>query len=494
MAPTPTIEQDLPTEVPDIEKQDRPVLCVDLDGTLLATDTFLESTILLFKRNPLSFLFFIPLWACKGLAFLKQQVANRISLDVASLPYRQDVLGFIRQEFRSGRRLVLATGADQKFAKAVGEHLNIFSDIMASDGKTNFIGSNKRQGLEMRFGLRGFDYIGNDSPDLEVWKSANGAIIVSSSTTLLEHTAQHTPVLQCFPQPSPTFTTFLKALRIHQWIKNTIIFLPLLTAQMIFETGFLASACMAFLCFGFCASGIYVFNDLLDLPADRRHPKKKERPFASGSLPIPIGLLCLPALISGSFILAWATLPPAFLTMLILYGLTTTAYSLYLKQLMMVDVLTLASLYSLRIFAGGVAVGISVSSWLLAFSMFFFLSLAFAKRHGELQFRKVSKNQGVERRAYIGEDKAILGTMGTISGYMSVLVFALYINDQEVASSYRHPEMLWLACPLLLYWISRTWLLAHRGLLDDDPLVVAFRDPRTYLVTMVMGICGFIAL
>ncbi|MCZ6801756.1 MAG: hypothetical protein O7F12_14845, partial [Nitrospirae bacterium] len=201
-----------------------------------------------------------------------------------------------------------------------------------------------------------------------------------------------------------------------------------------------------------------------------------------------------PLLILGSLFLAWATLPPSFLTILLLYALTTMTYSIYLKKMMMVDVLTLAGLYTLRVLAGGVAVGISVSSWLLAFSLFFFLSLAFAKRHGELQIRKVSTYQGIERRVYIGGDKEILGTMGIISGYMSVLVLALYINGQEVASSYENPEMLWLTCPLLLYWVSRTWLLAHRGNLDDDPLVVAFRDPRSYVIALAMGICGILAM
>ena len=493
MIPALTLEQDIPTWSDCIVDHDQPVLCVDLDGTLLATDTFLEATILLLKQNPF-FIFLLPLWAWRGIAYLKQQVTKRIRLDVSSLPYRQDILSYITQEFHEGRTLVLATGADQQVADAVGKHLNIFSEIIASDGVNNVVGSNKRRILEARFGLRGFDYIGNDSADLEVWKSAHGALVASSSNTLLQQTAEHVPVLHCFPKPRPSLQIVLKALRIHQWIKNILIFLPLAAAHMILEPALFTSACLAFLCFSVCASGIYLFNDLLDLPADRRHPKKKERPFASGSLPIQFGLLGHPLLIIGSFFLAWATLPPSFLHILLLYALTTMTYSIYLKKMMMVDVLTLAGLYTLRVLAGGVAVGISVSSWLLAFSLFFFLSLAFAKRHGELQIRKVSTYQGIERRVYIGGDKEILGTMGIISGYMSVLVLALYINGQEVASSYENPEMLWLTCPLLLYWVSRTWLLAHRGNLDDDPLVIAFRDPRSYVIALAMGICGILAM
>jgi 4-hydroxybenzoate polyprenyltransferase len=493
MAHIPTLEHDLLTHSDCILDHAPPALCVDLDETLLATDTFLESTVLLLKNN-LFFIFLLPLWAWKGIANLKQQVTKRIRLDVSSLPYRQEVLSYITQEFRRGRILVLATGSDQLIAKAVGKHLNIFSEIIASDGVTNVIGINKGRILEARFGLRGFDYIGNTSSDLEVWKYAHGALLASGSSTLLHQTAKHTPILHRFHIPRATVAPLLKAMRIHQWIKNILIFLPLAAAQTILEPGLFIPACLAFLCFSLCASGLYLFNDILDLPADRRHPTKKNRPFASGTLPIQIGLLGHPILILTSFFLAWTTLPSSFLTILLLYAVTTITYSLYLKKLMVVDVLTLAGLYTLRVLAGGVAVGIQVSSWLLAFSLFFFLSLAFAKRHGELQLRKVSTFQGVERRAYIGGDKEILGTMGTISGYMSVLVLALYINGQEVSSSYQHPEILWLTCPLLLYWISRTWVLAHRGNLDDDPLVVAFRDPRTYVIALTLGLCGILAM
>jgi len=494
MALTSTLEQELPACSSNyFVDHDLPVLCVDLDGTLLATDTFLESTILLLKKNPF-FIVLLPLWAWRGIAYMKQQVTKRIRLDASALPYRQDILSYIKQEFHAGRTLVLATGADQQVAKAVGTHLNIFSAIIASDGVTNIVGSHKRRILEARFGFRGFDYIGNDSADLEVWKSAHGALVASSSTTLLQQTAKFTPVLHLFPQTLPSLKIVIKALRIHQWVKNIIIFLPLAAAQMILEPAMFVPACLAFLCFSVCASGLYLFNDLLDLSADRRHPKKKERPFASGTLPIHVGLLGHPLLIIGSFFLAWATLPSSFLSILLLYAFTTITYSIYLKKLMMVDVLTLAGLYTLRVLAGGVAVGITVSSWLLAFSLFFFLSLAFAKRHGELQIRKVSTYQGIERRAYIGGDKEILGTMGTISGFMSVLVLALYISGQEVSSSYQNPELLWLTCPLLLYWVSRTWLLAHRGHLDEDPLVIAFRDPRSYVIGLAMGLCGILAM
>lgn len=494
MNTTSLLDPPAPSHQSSTGTQNVPALCVDLDGTLLATDTFLESMIILLKRNPFFFLFSFPLWAFRGMAYLKQQIAHRVTLDVTSLPYRQDVLNFIKQEFHSGRKLVLATGADQKFAQAVGNHLNIFSEIMASDGVTNFVGKNKRQGLESRFGFRGFDYIGDASPDLEVWKGANNALIVSSSANLLDQTGQHTHVLKHFPKPRLTATIILKALRVPQWIKNTLIFLPLAGTPLTVEASQLFAACMAFFSYSFCASSLYILNDVIDLPADRRHQKKRMRPFASGVLPLRIGIFGLPILLVAGFSIALWTLPASFVSILGLYCFMTMGYSLYLKKLLMIDVLTLAGFYTLRVIAGGLALGIPVSSWLLAFCLFFFLSLAFSKRHSELQFRKVSTHQGVERRAYIGGDKEMLGTMGTISGYMSVLVLALYINSQEVVSAFQNPEILWLACPLLLYWISRTWMLAHRGILEDDPLVTAFQDPRSYVIGLAMGVLGFLAM
>jgi len=470
-----------------------PVLCVDLDGTLIATDSFIESLLCLLKNSPW-LIFVIPLWVLGGKAHLKQQVASRASLDIPSLPYRKEVLDFLHEEFQQGRTLVLATGSDQIIAKSVSDHLGIFSEFIASDGKSNVVGTEKRQRIEARFGFRGFDYMGNSQVDLKTWEAARSALVVQPSKTLLKKVAQQSPIQETFAHPQSEWTAILKEIRVYQWIKNILIFLPLATAHQFFNFDQLLLACLAFVAFSLCASSLYIMNDLLDLPADRRHPKKKLRPLASGALSIPTGLLLLPLLLFTAFLLSSLFLPRSFTFLLLIYAITTMAYSIKIKKAAIFDVLTLAALYTLRILAGGMAVGITISSWLLAFSVFFFLSLAIGKRFTELQFRKVSTYQGVERRAYVGGDKEILGTMGIISGYMSVLVLALYINSPEVSTLYTQPRLLWLICPFLLYWVSRTWLLAHRGLLDDDPIIVALKDPKSYIVAVSSGLLALLAI
>lgn len=473
-----------------IEDRDVPALCVDLDYTLVQTDTFIETLIVFLKQSPWLF-FLLPFWAIKGKAYLKRQIADRGHLDVTNLPYRSDILGYLNQEFDSGRKIYLTTDADRKIAEAIAKHVNIFSGIFSSDGRSHFSGSHKSHVLKTHFGIQGFDYLGGKNTDHPIFTSGSPARSSNNPASYLQHPSSIIPKNTNYRFSLPTF---LKALRVHQWIKNTLLFLPLAGAHLTVDVSQLFSAGMAFLSFSFCASSLYIFNDLIDLPADRRHPKKRARPFASGALPLKIGLFILPLFLIGGFSIAFWTLPPAFVSILGFYCFMTVSYSLYLKKLLMIDVLTLAGFYTLRVFAGGLAAGIPVSSWLLAFCLFFFLSLAFSKRYSELQFRKVSTHQGVERRAYIGGDKEMIGTMGTISGYLSVLVLALYINSQEVASAFQTPDILWLACPLLLYWVSRTWMLAHRGSLDDDPLVTAFHDPRSYVIGMAMGILGFLAL
>ena len=479
----------LPTNTP-VGDQNVPALCVDLDHTLVNTNTFIESLLLFIKQMP-RLIFLLPIWALKGKAYLRQQIANRVRFDASNLPYREDILSFLHQEFQKGRTIILVTDADQKLAQDIADHLNIFSAILASDGNNLCSGSHKKHLLESKLGQRPWNFLGckmESDPDYSYVSHALPSPQISTHRPDT-HASFH-PTLKSHN----TISNIIKALRVHQWIKNILIFLPLAGAQLTLDFLQVFTLGIAFLSFSLCASGLYIFNDLLDLPADRRHPKKRHRPFASGALPLKAGLLAHPLLLISGFALASWCLPSGFVSILGFYCFMTVSYSIYLKKLMMIDVITLAGFYTLRVFAGGLAVGGPVSAWLLAFCLFFFLSLAFSKRHGELQFRKVSTHQGVERRAYIGGDKEMLATMGTISGYMSVLILALYINSQEVASRYQTPEFLWFACPLLLYWVSRTWMLAHRGTLEDDPLVVAFRDPRSYIIGFMMGALGYLAI
>ena len=470
-----------------------PVLCVDLDGTLLATDVLWESVILLIKQQPWM-LFAFPLWIFRGPAYFKRQVAQRVILDPSRLPYRHQVLSYLHQMKEEGRTLVLATASDHQPAEAIATHLGIFSDVLASNGVTNLSGWKKCHALESRFGTHGFDYIGDSSADLEVWPSANAAILVNPSGKVMARAESTSSVTKVFPRNHQPSRVLLKTLRIHQWVKNLLLFLPLIASHQLSNEQGVFQACMAFISLSFCASVFYIFNDLLDLSADRNHPKKKFRPLASGELPIILGLLLIPALLIGSFGISLLALPSEFAGLLGLYALTTIGYSFFLKQIPVLDVLILAGLYTLRVLGGGIAANVPISAWLLAFSMFLFLSLAFGKRHSELQLRKVSRYQGLERRGYLGVDKEALGTMGIVSGYLSVLVMALYINSRDVLALYQNPHILWLTCPLLLYWISRTWLLAHRGGLDDDPLVMAMKDPQSYTVAAAIGLLGLLAI
>ena len=469
------------------------ILCVDLDETLLATDVLWESIILLLKHQPWT-LFLLPLWYLRGPAHIKRRIAERTILDPSSLPYRQDVLDFLKQEHSQGRTIVLATGSDYQPAEAIANHLGIFAEVLASDGRTNLSGHPKSQKLIDRFGERGFDYIGDNKKDLSVWAHAHSALLVDPTDHVLTEAEKSCPVIKIFYKESQLLHSLVQAFRLGQWVKNILIFLPLLASHQLNNWTLSSKTLWAFLSFSLCASSIYILNDLLDLQADRRHPKKKHRPFASGALSISYGFLMIPTVFLGAITLAFVNLPGSFLTLLGLYVATTAGYSLFFKQVAILDVLILAGLYAVRILAGGVAIDVQISAWLLAFSMFFFLSLAFTKRYLELQYRKVGKRQGLERRAYQGQDKQILATMGIISGYLSVLVLALYINSADILMRYHNHEVLWLTCPLLLYWISRNWLLAHRGTLDDDPLILAIKDPHSYIVVIAGGLIALFAM
>ena len=469
------------------------ILCVDLDGTLVATDILWESVLHLCKHQPW-FLLIFPFWIVRGKAYFKQQVAQRVILDPAQLPYRQEVLSFLYQRKKTGRTLVLATGSDRQPAEAIAAHLGIFSEVIASNGITNLSGREKCLELESRFGLHNFDYIGNSEADLAVWPSAHAAFLVGPSRRVLAQAKKTSSIQSVFPPYTHSIQASIKALRIHQWVKNVLVFLPLLTAQQLLNVTAVGQAGLAFMAISLCASSLYLLNDLLDLEADRRHPQKKTRPLASGTVSISTALILIPVLLIGSFATSWLTLPGEFIKLLGIYCLTTVVYSLLLKQVPIMDVLTLAGLYSLRVFAGGLAIGVPISAWLLAFSMFFFLSLAFGKRYSEIQFRKVDKHEGLERRGYFGGDKEALSTMGTVSGYLSVLVLALYINSPDVLDHYQHPQLLWFVCPLLLYWISRTWLLANRGNIQDDPLLTAIKDPQSYSVAAAITLVCLFAI
>jgi 4-hydroxybenzoate polyprenyltransferase/phosphoserine phosphatase len=467
-------------------------LCVDLDGTLVKSDTFVDSMMVLARRNPLAFLQTL-LWALQGKAFLKARVSELVTLDVEHLPYNRRLLSWLQEEHAAGRRLYLATGADRTLAQKIASHLGIFDEVMASDGSTNLTGGNKLRQLQQRFSRDGFDYVGNAVPDLPLLKGAQEPMVANPGLRLqVALKADNLTVSKAFWDRAPRVAALRKALRLHQWSKNLLVLLPLLLAHSL-RADLLLKAAAAFLCFSFTASATYIVNDLLDLEADRAHPRKRHRAFAAGDLSVAGGL-CLAALLGGiSFVVA-SQLPHKFLVYLLLYLATTLAYSLALKRVVLLDVVILSSLYTIRMLAGSEATKTFVSPWLAAFSIFLFLSLAMVKRFSELKnldLRGVSPANG---RGYLLSDLEQLRSFGTSSAYASIVIFSLYINGRDVTSLYHHPNRMWLITPLLILWVSRVWLLASRGLLDEDPVVFALEDRLSLLMGLAVLVIAYAAL
>ena len=477
-------------------------LCVDLDGTLVKSDTLLDTVLVLARQSPRSLLHF-PRWIVQGKAAFKRNISSVAALDVAHLPYNQPLLEVLRQQHARGRQIYLATGADNLLAERVAEHLGLFSGVLASDGSLNLTGGNKLAAFQQRFPA-GFSYIGNARADLPLLNHCLNPMVANPSRALSAalHSAAVRPTRTFTDKASP-LKAWLRAIRLHQWAKNTLIFLPLLLAH-VRAAGPVVAAFLAFLSFGLAASATYIFNDLLDLEADRHHPRKRSRPFAAGDLSPITGAATILLFLALS--LALALLLPHVLTALspqfpwngqgrfiewmIIYAISTTVYSLRLKRMVLVDVMVLACLYTIRILAGSAASGVMVSPWLAAFSIFFFLSLAFVKRFSEIESMSLRSEApgtlAVKGRNYRVSDLEQLRSFGTASGYASVVIFALYIGNEVAKNLYRHNARLWLLVPVLLLWLSRLWLKASRGELEEDPVVYAITDRRSLQLGIVV--------
>ncbi len=458
-------------------------LVVDLDGTLIHTDLLVESA-LLACRQRLGTLFALPGWLSQGKAVLKRELASRAEVEIASLPFNAPFLAWLREQHAAGRTLVLATASDMHYARQVQDHLGCFDSVLASENGHNLSAENKRAALVARYGEGGYDYAGNASDDLAVWRSARQAIVVNAAAGLQAQIG--IPVSEVFPAAGRRLQAWGKALRLHQWLKNVLLFLPLLAAHR-FEPAAWLPAVLGFFAFGLCASSVYLLNDLLDLTADRHHPRKRLRPFASGRLPALHGALVAPCLLVLALGMAFALSPP-FAMVLLGYYTLTLAYSFQLKRIAMLDVMTLAGLYTVRIVAGAALTGITPSFWLLSFALFFFLCLAFLKRYTELVGLRERKGHKAKGRGYAADDASLIATQGSAAGYIAVLVLAFYINSQEVWALYHEPRWLWGICVLLLYWLNRSWWLAHRGQLHDDPVIYAVMD-RGSRIILVLVLC-----
>lgn len=470
----------LPVSAPPAASDGLP-LVVDLDGTLILSDLLDESFLATLSARPLAALGAL---LSGDRASLKRRLAESSGLDPTLVPLREDLLEHLRAEKAKGRRLVLATASDELLARPLAAHLGLFDEVLASDGARNLGGEAKRALLVSRFGEKGFDYAGDRRADLPVFRSARGAILAGGGTRLrAEVEASGTPVLASFPDLPRELGTVAKAIRVKQWVKNVLVFVPLVTGH-IFGPETLLAAAVAFLALSACASALYVLNDLMDLAADRRHPEKKRRPFASGALPVRAGLLLVPLFLAAGLALGTA-LPPGAQLLLAVYLVTSTLYTFWLKRKVLLDVFTLAFLYTLRVLLGGAATGVPVSPWLVAFSVFIFLSLAFAKRASELSSLRERGHEGASGRDWFVWDSLAVHVLGVASAYGSGMVLAIYIHSDHVKSLYAHPGWLWLLVPALLYWSSRVWVLVGRGEMNEDPIVFATRDRVTWGIAVL---------
>jgi len=478
----------MPPEHPAL---DRVPIAVDLDGTLLRTDSLIESIFVMARTKPLS-LFRLPVWWVGGAAGFKRHLAATAMPDVHLLPHHDELLAFLDEQKNIGRPLILATAADEKLAREVGRDVGLFDEILASDGHTALRGKHKRDRLVAEWGLKGFDYIGSGVRDYPVWCAARRALLVSPSRHLEHKVAKVTPVERVFREPEARWRDYLHALRPHHWVKSFLVFMPLAMAHRLFEAELSLRASLAFVAFSLCASGQYLLNDLLDLPADRRDPRKRERRLASGRIKLAYTLLLMPLILIAAFAIA-LHLSIGVAGVLALYLLLMIAYSMKLKDIPIVDALVLAGGYALRVAAGAVAVNIGVSPWLLTFCVFLFFSLALIKRYAEL-VAKESTPGPAHVRGYFGGDKVVLVAQGIASGYLAVLVLALYTNTEISRHFYARPDFIWGICLALLYWVSYLWMMATRGRIHDDPVIFALSDRMSLCTIGLAALFSLLAL
>jgi 4-hydroxybenzoate polyprenyltransferase/phosphoserine phosphatase len=460
-------------------------LVVDLDGTLIKTDLLFESASRFILSYPF-YIFRLLLWLLKGKANLKSKLAQFYQVDPESLPYNTELISWLSEQKSAGRMIVLATASHKVLAQKVANHLNLFDEVIATDD-VNIKSQVKRDQLVVKYGEKGFDYVGNSKCDLPVWRSAKNSYVVNASRSLIRKTDF---VSDCSSVPrnknSSVIRNLVNEVRPHQWSKNVLVFIPLLASHLYNDEQSFANAMVGFIAFCLVASSVYILNDIIDISVDRAHESKRYRPLASGNLSLLYGWIAWPFLSFIGIFLASYAISFEFVMVLVFYYLVTIVYSVWLKKVHLADVLVLACLYTLRIFAGAVAISVELSAWLLTFSVFFFLSMAFIKRLSEIKSLLVTHrdNGNLPGRGYMTGDFEMVLSMGTGAGYISVLVLALYINDKYVLDMYSQPKLLWLACPLLLFWLLRAWSIAYRGGMHEDPIVFSIRDKLSWIVAI----------
>ncbi len=453
---------------------------VDLDRTLVRTDLFVESVLKLIKANPLR-MFSLLIWILQGRSYAKDRVARLVDLDMDYLPFENQLIDYLREQKDQGKKIVLATASNQRYAHQVADYLGLFDRVIASDVEINLKGMKKLAAILREADGRSFAYAGDSVADRPIWAESCSNILVNAPRSDVERAKRQGKAEKIIASPHSLGRALLKEMRIHQWAKNLLVFVPMFTSHAYIDVPTLISAALAFLCFGICASGVYFLNDMLDLEADRRHLTKSNRPLASGELPLTIGMVGAAGLPLAAFAIALLFLPLSFVGVLLVYYLLTNAYSFFLKRVSTADVMTLAVLYTLRVVAGSEAVDIELSSWLMAFSVFVFVSLAYLKRYIEVSALSEA-DEKAHVRGYSAADTETMFSLGASTITASVVVLALYINSDEVAVLYRTPELLWGLCLLMLYWGNRIWIGARRGKIFEDPVVFAIKDRVSQMV------------
>lgn len=470
---------------PGPSSADRP-LVLDLDGTVVRGNLLVETALAFLKQYPWK-IFMLFVWMLRGRAELKQQLAQRANVDVEALPLNDELLAYAAEQVGQGRKVYIATAADIAIANKVAARIPFVSDVIASDGRTNLKGSTKAAALSERF-PNGFDYAGDASADLPVWRAAKQAIIVEAAPSVVAAARTFADITKIFPRPAP-WKALIKCLRPHQWAKNALVFVPLVLSGKLGDMTAVLATCAAFLAMSFVASATYVVNDIVDLADDRRHWSKRERPLASGRLSLLAGAAAVPLGLAAGFGLAilagWGVVLATTL-----YLVSTLAYSLKLKKLPILDGFTLASLFTLRLGAGILASGAPASPWLLVFSMFLFASLSFAKRYTEVA--RVIERGGTEvrGRGYKAVDLPLILAVGISTGMCAVLILVLYIiNDAFRQSFYGNTIWLWGFPIVLFLFVCRIWLMCQRGQMNDDPVVFAVRDRPSLALAASLMMC-----
>lgn len=458
-------------------------LVVDLDGTLVRSDLLIEAAFREIGRRPAA-IFGMVAALRDGKAALKEHVCADTEFDPANLPYDEEVLALIRRARADGREVYLASASHERLVAAVARHLDLFDGYYATDMTSNLSGANKAERLVAQFGNGGFDYVGNDAADLDVWARARNAIAIRTAPRVARKLAAVVPTARHLDHERPTLGKWARQLRLHQYAKNGLVFLPLLAAHL-FDLQSFVTATLAAVAFSFCASAVYILNDLFDLSEDRRHRTKRYRPLASGDIPLGQALVAVPLLLAAAAVLAVSISFP-FAAVLAGYFALTSLYSVWLKRIMLIDVMTLAGLYMVRIVGGAVALDVGVSAWLFAFALSIFVSLALIKRFVELTVRVDAGLPDPSNRDYRKDDLGMLAALAAAAGFNAITVLALYVSSESVNDFYSNPEILWLACPVMTYWIGRALMLAQRRQMRDDPIVFALKDWQSRISGLVM--------